>query len=309
MDPRPVREAALALPVPRQDPTDKAAAFLAAVTATDPDEIMAQLRGAPRASIEAEFRRTLATMRKTASTDAEIKVEVPPGADPSDWRIEWYRGLRHLAVGEAADAWHEFARIRDLLPGEAAPKLALAACAERLGDPELARHYYRTVWRTCQEFTGAAFGIARTYAAQPGDDGMEDAIETLESIPVSLRHHVVARITAVRLRLGRPGLGEQGLRATAKRLLDLDLDEEQRLGLRIEVWQAARTWLSDGNGPAGPEPLLDVLLTPAAIGFALEQAYLSLRRYVPGRRERAALVTSAHNARPRTRWRWSQTAR
>jgi serine/threonine-protein kinase PknG len=306
---RPEREAALALPVPQADPTDPAAAFLGTVTATDPGEVMAQLRGAPRRSLEAEFRRTLATMRNPGSTDAEIKVDVPPGADPSDWRIEWYRGIRHLAVGNVAEAWHEFARIRDLLPGELAPKLALATCAERLGDRELATHYYQTVWRTGQEFVGAAFGIARTCAGEPGDDGTEDAIETLDSVPASLRHHVAARITAMRLRLSRPGLSEKDLREAAERLRDLDLTAEQRLRLKIEIWQAARAWLADGNTPAAHDTLLGKPVTPDAIGFALERAYLSLRRHVPGRRERVALVKNAHAVRPRTRWRWSQTAR
>jgi serine/threonine-protein kinase PknG len=306
---RPDREAALALPVPRTDPTDPAAAFLGTVTATDPGEVMAQLRGAPRRSLEAEFRRTLATMRNPRSTDAEIKVDVPPGADPSDWRIEWYRSLRHLAVGDVAEAWLEFARIRDLLPGELAPKLALATCAERLGDSELARHYYQTVWRTGQEFVGAAFGIARTYAAEPGDDGTADAIETLESVPASLRHHVAARITAMRLRLSRPGLSEKDLREAAERLRDLDLAEEQHLRLQIEVWQAAREWLARGNTLVAGDQLLGASMTPDAIGFALERAYLSLRRYVSGRRERVALVKNAHAVRPRTRWRWSRAAR
>lgn len=321
---RPDRETALTLPVPRPDPTDTGAAFLSTVTATDPDEILAQLRGAPKWSLEAEFRRTLATMRNPRSTDAEIKIEVPPKADPADWRIEWYRGLRHLAVGDVTEAWHEFARIRDLFPGELAPKLALAVCAERLRDYELARHYYQTVWRTGQEFVGAAFGIARTYAREPvasgmgtagteddgtEDDGVAEAIETLESVPVSLRHHVAARITAMRLRLSRPRLSEQDLREAAQRLRDLDLSEEQQLGLQIEVWQAARAWLEDRDRPAVGEMLLGKPLTPDAVGFALEDAYLRLRRYVPGRRDRVALVKQAHAARPRTRWRWSGAAR
>jgi hypothetical protein len=55
--------------------------------------------------------------------------------------------------------------------------------------------------------------------------------------------------------------------------------------------------------------LLDVPLTPDAIGFAIEDAYLKLRRHVPGRRNRVALVKSAHAARPRTRWRSSRVAR
>jgi serine/threonine-protein kinase PknG len=309
MDPRPARDAALALPVPRPDDTDPAAAFLSTITATDPDEVLTQLRRAPRNSVEVALRRTLARMRQPRFTEADAALEVPPGADPADWRFEWYRGLLQLAADQPEDAWHAFARIRDLLPGEPAPKLALAACAERLDAPALARHYYQTVWRTGQGFVGAAFGIARTYAAEPGSEGAADTIDVLESIPERLRHHVAARIRALHLRLNRPGLDEKGLRAAAKRLGELDLDEEQGLRLRIEVWRAARTWLANGGQPDPPDPLLDAPLTPDAIGFALEAAYLKLRRHVPGRRERVALVKSAHAARPRTRWRRSQAAR
>jgi serine/threonine-protein kinase PknG len=182
-------------------------------------------------------------------------------------------------------------------------------CAERLDEPHLARHYYQTVWRTGGEFVGAAFGAARTYAREPGSAGVADAIGILESIGKSLRHHAAARIKALQLRLGRPGVDEKGLREAAERLRELDLDEEQSLRLRIEVWQAARTWLTDGRKPDPSSSLLDVPLTPDAIGFAIEKAYLELRRYVPGRRDRVALVKSAHAARPRTRWRSSRAAR
>lgn len=309
VDPRPSREAALALPVPKQDDTDPGAAFLSTVTATDPDEVIAQLRQAPRTSIEVTFRRTLARMSQQRFTEADAVLETPLGSDRADWRFGWYQGLLSLAADQVTDAWHAFAAIRDLLPGEPAPKLALAMCAERLDQPDLARHYYQTVWRTGQEFVGAAFGVARTYAKEPGSVGIEDAIDVLESIPESLRHHAAARIKALQLRLNRPELDEKGLREAARRLRELDLDEVQNARLRIDIWQAARTWLAGGGKPDPAEELLGIPLTRDAIGFAIEQAYLKLRRYAPGRRERVTLVKNAHAARPRTRWRRSQVAR
>jgi serine/threonine-protein kinase PknG len=310
VDPRPARDVALALPVPQPDETDPAAAFLATLTATDPGEVITQLRQAPRTSIEVAFRRTLARMAQPRFTEADAALEVPPGADPADWRFVWYRGLLDLACGQVEEAWHAFAMIRDLLPGELAPKLALAVCAELLGAPALARHYYQTVWLTGQGFVGAAFGVARTYAKESGDDGTAEAIKVLESIPDSLRHHVTARVKALRLRLERPGIDEKGLREAARRLRELNLDEEQLLRQRIELWQAARVWLAAGGTPAfSADPLLDVPLTPDKLGFALEKAYLGLRRYAPGRRERVALVKRAHTVRPRTWWRRGTVAR
>ena len=214
--PRSALDAALALPVPRMDDTDPGAAFLGAVTATDPDEAIAQLRGAPRESTEVAFRLTLARMGRKEFAEAAAALEALPGADPADWRFTWYRGLLELAQSRVEDAWRAFATIRDLLPGEPAPKLALAVCAELLHAPVLARHYYQTVWRTDEEFVGAAFGVARSYAAEPGTEATDDAIAVLESIPASLHHHVAARVEALQLRLSRPRLDEKDLHEAAR---------------------------------------------------------------------------------------------
>jgi serine/threonine-protein kinase PknG len=189
-----------------------------------------------------------------------------------------------------------------LLPGEPAPKLALALCAELLDDPALARHYYRTVWHTDDSFVGAAFGVARTYAAEPGAQATMAAVRALESVPDSLHHHVAARLEAQRLRLGLEP-DEQGLFEAAAQLRKLRLGEEQGLRQQAAIWRAAQDWLARGGTPTPPgRLLLGAELTPDGIGAALERAYLGLRRYVPGRRGRVALVRRAHAARPRTRW-------
>jgi serine/threonine-protein kinase PknG len=309
VDARPsARQAALALPVPKPDDTDLGTAFLSTVTAVDPDEIMAQLRQAPLGSIEVAFRRMLARMSRPGLGRAADELATLRGSGQNDWRLVWYQGLLSLAEGQGAEAWRAFAAIRDLLPGEPAPKLALAMCAEQLGQPELARHYYQTVWRTGREFVGAAFGAARTYVEEPGGAGLDDAIDMLESISPSLHHHVAARIKALQLRLSRQDLDEKDLREAAQRLTELGLDQEQGARLRIAIWQAALAWLAAGGKPGQPDLLLDVQLAPDEIGFAIERSYLGLRRFVSGR-ERVDLVKRAHAARPRTWWRHSRKAR
>jgi serine/threonine-protein kinase PknG len=302
---------AQALPVPRHDDTDPGAAFLSTITATDPAKVMHELRKAPSNSAEVVFRRTLARipLLQFAEANEQITPVTTSRADRVDWRFVWYRGLVSLAAGEAEDAWHAFAAIRDLLPGEPAPKLALAMCAEHIGQLALARHYYQTVWRTGHEFVGAAFGVARCYAGVPGSAGIEEAISTLESVPKTLRYHDAARIKALQLRLERPELDEKGLHEAARKLTELKLDDEPATWLRIQIWQAALAWLEAGGVPDSGDPLLDVSFTPAGIGFGMAAAYLKLRRYVPRGRERTNLVKRAHAARPRTRWRRSTTAR
>ncbi|WP_405583180.1 tetratricopeptide repeat protein [Streptomyces sp. NBC_01190] len=299
--------AALALPLPLVQDSDPGAAFLGTVTATEPEELIAALQGAPPNSAEVTLRRALAQIGIGRFAEAAAELGT---VDPRDWRWVWYRGLLHLASGEPGRAGRCFAAIRDALPGEPAPKLALAVCAESLGETALARHYYQTVWRTDDAFVGAAFGVARTYVTESSGE-TDHAVKVLESLPETLHHHLAARVEALYLRLSRTGLDETGLRAAASRLQDLELadrkaklglKEEQKLGLRIELWKAARKWLDDHGSPAEPGMLLNIELTPEAVGRALEQDYLACRPFARNWRGRAELVRQAHAVRPWTRW-------
>lgn len=295
---------ALALPAPRPDDTDPAAGFLHTVTATEADDLVRLLAAAPRRTVEVELRLVpahLALRDFDAARTALRAAALAPGADPHDWRLRWYRGLIDLARGRAEQAWQAFAAIRDALPGEPAPKLALAACAESLRAHELARHYYRTVWRTDDTFVGAAFGVARSYVADPAHGTDEQPVKVLEAIPNQLHHHSAARVEALRLRLDRPDLNLDGLREAVRRFRELRLEEEQRLLLEVRLWEAARG-LARRGAAAPDERLLDVALTEDDIGRRLERTHLALRRYAPTRRERVERVRAAHAARPKTRW-------
>ena len=63
---------------------------------------------------------------------ASTLAELAPAT--SDWRVTWYQGLRELAAGQPGAARAAFDAVYDALPGELAPKLALAFAAEAAGD-------------------------------------------------------------------------------------------------------------------------------------------------------------------------------
>jgi hypothetical protein len=63
---------------------------------------------------------------------------------------------RSLALAD--DARGAFSAVFDELPGEIAPKLALAFAAEAAGDVAAAGHYFRLVWTVDTSCTSAAFG-------------------------------------------------------------------------------------------------------------------------------------------------------
>jgi serine/threonine-protein kinase PknG len=311
--------AALALPAPRPEENEPAAALLEAAGSARPAEAVRLLSTAPRYTAEVAYRLALAQLGLGDVPAARTAVRSWDSVQ-RDWRTTWYGAVVDLADGRPQDAWSAFAAIRDALPGEAAPKLALAACAEADRRHDLARHYYATVWTTDDSYVGAAFGVARCETAAAASaagtasagtagsapDAARRAIDVLESIPDRLHHHVAARVEALRLRLEDPGLDLAGLRDVVSRLEKLKLDDERSLLLEVRLWDAARTSLRDGRlgAPSAPaaEPLLGVRLTDEEIARALERCHLLLRRYAPTRREVAARARTARLARPRTRW-------
>ena len=114
------------------------------------------------------------------------------------------------------------------MPGEAAPKLALAVCAEATGDWTTADRYYRIVWRTDRTYVSAAFGLARALLAR--GERLE-AFDVLSSVPETSNHHVTARLAAAAARVrGVPPaeLTEDDLVAAGGLLEDLELDAERR---------------------------------------------------------------------------------
>jgi serine/threonine-protein kinase PknG len=108
-----------------------------------------------------------------------------------DWRIHWYTGKRALAEQQWQRARDEFERVYCALPGELAPKLALAFAAERLGHAADALQYYRRVARTDPNHTSACFGWARCASRLKDDAQLRTA---LELVPASHSLSTQARI-------------------------------------------------------------------------------------------------------------------
>ncbi|MFE7563853.1 tetratricopeptide repeat protein [Kitasatospora sp. NPDC057500] len=325
--------AALALPVPRIDPADPNAGFLATLLATDPQEALAALDGAPADSVERRLRALRALLELGHGRQAAEALAALEQDHPDDWRVVWYRGLASLVSaadpdggpaeggGESAGpreralraATEAFDAVYDAFPGEAAPKLALAVCAELLGDGGDAAELYRLVWSTDQSYLSAAFGLARVRLA--GDD-RAGAVAVLESVPATSSQYTAARIAAVRARLReRPATDPLGadLGASSEQLTALRLDDRRREELAVEVLGAALGWVTagspdgtgsgNGTGPGRATGEVSVLGRPAVereLRFALEQSYRVLARLADRAETRIEMVERANRARPRT---------
>ncbi|WP_051704946.1 MULTISPECIES: serine/threonine-protein kinase [unclassified Streptomyces] len=302
---------ALALPVPRVDPSDPNAGFLAGLMTSAPAELLGALAAAPAPSTETRLRQIRAWL-ETGDPAAALRALVTlEGERPDDWRVVWYRGVAALVTGDDEGAALAFDAIYDAFPGEIAPKLALGLCAEVLGQLDNAAEYYRLVWSTDPSHVSAAFGLARVQLATGDRRG---AVRTLESVPESSIHYTAARVAAVRARLRQrtatasdaPFL--EDLTAAAAQVEALEaygLDPARREQLSAEVLGCALDWvLSGGQGSAlpaaGGRTLLGSGLDERGLRFGLERSYRTLARLARGGEERIDLVERANRYRPRT---------
>jgi len=293
------------LPLPLVDRADPAAGYLATFAGIAPDQRIAALTQAvagdpavpQQVTRSAETRLALVRARIDAGDyDAAAGLLADLAAeDPSDWRVAWYHGLRGLALAD--DARGAFSAVFDELPGELAPKLALAFAAEAAGDLAAAGRYFRLVWTVDQSCTSAAFGLARMCLAAGDRPG---AIAALAGVPGASSHHAAAQIAAVRILVSSGGqVSADDLRQADGRLGQLVVDDVRRQQLTVEVLRAALDWCTTGQ-PAASGPILGCEPNARALRFGLERSYRALARLTPDEDRRIELVDMANTIRPRT---------
>ncbi len=297
-------EVALALPDPQVDPTDLHAGLLATISAEGPDETERVLAGLPDPSLETRLRVVRARIElrdPKAGDDLDTLEQEQPG----DWRVDWFRGLAALVADDIEAAREKFTAVLDVLPGEAAPKLALAICAQRNDAAELAAHFYGTVWRTDQSYVNAAFGLARACFALGDHTAMATA---LESVPESSRYSDTGRLCAILARCRGHPAGQAPIAdfcTAAERLSTLDLDDRRRAYAIAEVLETVFGWQHAGRPwPASATPIPATLLghplNQQGIRDGLESVYRQLARLAPTTQERIEFVDKANDRRNRS---------
>lgn len=128
-------EVVSALPVPLVDRTDVGAAMLSGFSYTEPEEALETLHQAmstPEYEHSAEIPlgvvRAMLDLGFTGRARAWLESLSDRLGD--DWRYQWYLAVTHLLLENYPTAQKHFYRVLSILPGESAPKLALAAVDE-----------------------------------------------------------------------------------------------------------------------------------------------------------------------------------
>jgi serine/threonine-protein kinase PknG len=300
------RQVANALPVTRVDSDDPAAAFLASIGTSDPAELI-EILGAEKPTEEIRFRMIRAYIELGEIDEAlravdELLAGSGEHTSRTQWRAEWHRGLALLAAGRATEASTAFDTVLDTVPGELAPKLALAACAEAEGDWDWADYYYRTVWRTDRTYVSAAFGLARALLA---NGASEEATDVLNSVPETSSHYIAARLLAIQTTTSATdpaSLTPEDLERAGRQLSALELDPGRRARMSAKLLEAALAWTTSNGtgGDASDRKVLGRRLTEHELRSGLEDAYRALARQASDEEERVALVDRANRVRPRT---------
>jgi serine/threonine-protein kinase PknG len=314
------------LPVPLADGTDPAAGYLATLGALPPEQqaatLLAAVAGGAAASVSgvpsavAASPETKLALARALITAGDLDAAAGclaelAAADPADWRIAWYSGLRELAAGQPDAARAAFNAVYDELPGELAPKLALAFASAALRDEVAARRYYQLVWTIDRSYVSAAFGMARACLAL-GE--RPTAIAAVAAVPDTSSYHAAAQIAAVRLLIvGEAGVSAADVHQADGRLVRLSLDDLRRQQLTVEILNAALDWVADapsggtrrggGNDGAasdGGGAILGCEPNERALRFGLERGYRALARLTQDPARRVELVDMANRARPRT---------
>ncbi|GAA2056495.1 serine/threonine protein kinase PknG [Williamsia deligens] len=331
---------AAALPVPLVDQSDPAAGLLTSAALSEPNQTLDTIRSAKQdglssligtdpsddhPSLEVDLAEARAYIELRDVDTALGLLDITARHHQHSWRIEWYLGLCALINGEAELAHDRFCAVLSAMPGEVAPKLAVAATAELMGRwqraggsgdtggeaaerdsavarwYQKARHEYWTLWQTDRGIVTAAFGLARMRFAA-GD--IAGTVSALDEVPATSRHFTTAACTAVlALVHGRPPdavTGDQ-LREAARRLAAMSDAEPRKPRLSIMVLGTALGWLAVNPDRASDGvTLLGFPFTEHGLREGLETSLRRLARSTVDRTQRFRLVDLANVIRPRT---------
>jgi serine/threonine-protein kinase PknG len=266
------------LPSLRVDTTDPQHAWLSNVSVEDPTERLAALQTAPGLSPEVLLAQARAALELHRPDLVAQVVDQMLRTDPWEWRAVWMSGLAALEAQDAAAAQSAFNAVYGQVPGELAPKLALALACERGGQPDVAEGLFTTCASTDANYVAAgAFGLARIRGAR-GD--VPGAVAALDLVPSTSRAFSDAR----RLRavaLAGPSADLPRLAQALGSLEGVRLDPHERGLLTAGILERALV-RAEAPGPLGPPPQgLTVgrwAAQPEALRDGLEATYRELAR-------------------------------
>jgi serine/threonine-protein kinase PknG len=291
-------DVAHALPTPMVDLADPMAAFLATLQATDAAGILAELASAPSQSPEVQLRRVRTLVNAGELHQAVAALDQFAQREGNTWQVTWLRGTISLLAADFHTAAAHFDAVYSHLPGELAPRLALAACAELAGRRDLALPHYTRIWACDHRFVSAAYGRARLLDL---DGHSTDAITALHQVPKTSAQYGIAQTaaiqTALHSRTAPPSLLD--LHHMAGRLDELKLEPRRRHLVSTRILHQALETVRR-TGPAQEPRIFGAPPQERELRLALERAYRDLAHACTRREDQVYYFDLANRHRPRT---------
>ena len=255
------------------------------------------------------------------SDRARHAIEALLDLDPWDWRAAWLSGLLELTGGawaatqvslgatygqprlaqlqsEAAVAARaSFNAVYGQVPGELAPKLALATCCELSGEDDVAESLYLVCASVDANYTSpAAFGLARIRTRRNDLDG---ALAALDLVSPTRGSYPQARMMRARLLAGS-GRGLVELARSLDELERVPISSTAKARLQLDVMKTALTTVTAPGAPAVPTLTIGGYpATEPGLRDGVERACRDLAHLTPEPAARFALVDEANRLR---RW-------
>ena len=285
------------LPALRRDPHDAQTNWLHTISGS-PEQRLAILRDAPARTAEVLLDLARTALSVGARDLAEAAATELLTNDPWEWRAVWIQGLAALERDDAPSAQAAFNAVYGQVPGELAPKLALAHASEKAGDDAVAENLYVACARTDSTYVPmAAFGLARIRAARGDVDG---AVAAYRLVPTQSSAYRTARAGLAEL-LARANRGLPDLAEALRTLADTSLTARRRAEVTTHIYREALASVR----AAGAQPDLHLgthRATEPGLRVGLEQALRELASRTPDPAERVALVDEANAVRPWSLW-------
>ncbi len=303
-------DAAFLLGLPESDPGRAATAISNALSSgqiLNSDEVL--LRLAWTLMEVRELQRAQVKINADSSSASMVLQEVPydpqqilqqvEQSNPWEWRAGWYRAIHHLQMNLPEAAAEGFSKVWTELPGETAPKMAVALAAELAGKYERSLSLYERVISSDSSYVSAAFGLARCNWNLSNPDGV---VAAYNMVPTSSAAHYDAQLAAARALVAGGPAGEptlEELSAASQTIERLQLDAAQRGELSAEIYERALDGVRSGRMADGAQ-LLGSELNENDLRAALEKTYRTQARIATTRPERIRLVDKANAIRKRT---------
>lgn len=286
------------LPLLEVDPSDPMASFLDGVNVADPVARVTALNKAPERTVEIRLATARAAVAANRIDVARTLIGEILADDPWEWRALWIGGLADLAGGDAATAVASFNAVYGQVPGELAPKLALATACEVSGESDVAESLYIVCARSDANYTApSAFGLTRIRRARNDLDGM---LAALDLVAPTRGSYPAAQLQRARA-LTASGRGLPALDDALRGVDGIPLTPTARADLRIEVLQAALAQVSQNAAPMGAQ-VAGVPAQERPLRDAIESAYRERARIADSHDERIRLVDHANAVRNWTLW-------